>query len=191
MNTNVRSQQKVHLAHRRRQVGEMYNESKFQSDIAADLGISQSTASRDIAWNLKQWVLLTVRDIDLAKGEELAKINKLEREWWGLYNYSKEFVEREFTLADGKTTTIHVPQAGRDFGNPKYLRGVRDCIKDRRELLGLDAPLRGEFEIIDWRTKAIEGIQLGKVKYPALVKEVGQSLAEELFESAGIQSSPE
>ena len=191
MNTNGRAQQKVNLANRRRQVAEMYNEGRFQSDIAADLGVNQSTVSRDIAWNLKQWALLTVRDIDLAKGEELAKINKLEREWWGLYTYSKEFQEREFTTADGKTTIIHVPQAGRDFGNPKYLRGVRDCIKDRIELLGLAAPIRIQGEIIDWRTKAIEGIQLGKVKYPFLVKEVGQSLAEELFKSAGIPSSPE
>lgn len=191
MSHNGQAQERAILANRRRLVSEMYNEGKLQSDIAAELGVNQSTISRDITANLKLWVKLTVRDIDLAKGEELAKINKLEREYWGLYNYSKEFVEREFTLADGKTTTIHVPQAGRDFGNPKYLRGVRDCIKDRRELLGLDAPLRGELEIIDWRSKAIEGIKEGKIKFPSLVSEVGQPIAEELFKSARIPIAAE
>ena len=65
---------------------------------------------------------------------------------------------------------------------------VMDCVRlmDRRaKYLGLDAPL--EIKHVDWRIEAIELIKDGKLKYNALEEEFGESLAKELFITAGVK----
>lgn len=47
---------------------------------------------------------------------------------------------------------------------------------------------RIEHEHIDWRSKAIDAIKEGKVTFEQTQKQLGESLAHELFRSAGVES---
>lgn len=67
---------------------------------------------------------------------------------------------------------------------------IADCIRlmDRRaKYLGLDAKRELEVTHTDWRTEVIALIKAREMNYPALEAELGESLARELFVTAGIK----
>ena len=115
-------------------------------DIAAELGISQSTVSRDIKALLKEWQEARINDIDERKRTELAKIDNLELEYWEAWRRSCEKAEKETTKMQGgasdekpgrveKTKSVEVQS-----GDPRFLAGIQWCIEMRCKLLGLHAP---------------------------------------------------
>src|SRR5262249_14616833 len=114
-----------------------------QSELARRLGVDRSTVSRDLKVLNARWKESAVRDLDAAKGQELERIDRLEREYFEAWEKSKGGHE---TTTTEQTTT---PQGERnkaairreeEHGDPRYLEGVRWCIGKRCELLGLNAP---------------------------------------------------
>ena len=109
----------------RRRIADLYLRGWLQVDIAAEVGLSQSTVCQDLKALHKQWVASALVDIDIAKSKELAKIDVLERENWDAWQRSCE---------GAKTKT----------GNPRFLQGIERCIERRCKILGLDAPRKQE-----------------------------------------------
>lgn len=155
----IGTQRKTEITHRRLQVSEMYLRGVYQSEIAAKLGVDQATISRDLAELRKEWLDRSVNHIDQRKAIELAKIDRLELEYWAAWDRSKENAEVEVVEQIGSRKKIKSgtgdnketiePERIKKYkrtegqsGNPAFLAGVLSCIDKRCEILGLNAPKR-------------------------------------------------
>ncbi len=137
------SRETTELAHRRQLIAARYLKGEYQTTIAAALGIDQAQVSRDLKAIRAIWLASTIRDFDLAKAQELAKIDEVEREYWLAWERSKQ--DKEVAIqeagADKKMKKATLRKEGQS-GNPAFLAGVLSCIDKRCQILGLDAPKR-------------------------------------------------
>lgn len=146
------TRKKMEITDRRVKVAERYLRGVYQADIAKELDVDQSTISRDLTALHKEWMQTALVDINERKAEELAKVDQLEREYWGAWERSKEDAEVETIEKIGKSngesvTPDRIKQNKRregQSGNPAFLSGIQWCINKRCEILGLDAPKRQE-----------------------------------------------
>lgn len=146
------------LARDRRNISDLYLQGRLQADIAAKLNISQSTVSRDITWLQAQWLTSSLVNINKVKSKELAKIDRLEREYWTAWERSCEDAE---TLTqktkgkvekrqddDGRFVAERPAEATKtskgQAGDPRFLAGIQWCIERRCKILGVDAPTRAD-----------------------------------------------
>lgn len=138
-------------------IASLYFEGKTQAEIAGQLNITQQQVSYDLKTLQTRWSESAIVKIDEAKGRELAKVDKLELEYWSAYRKSqKEFrsvsakrnridvpknEDGEKVSKTGKITELNVKREMR-VGDPRYLAGVSWCIERRCKILGLDAPAK-------------------------------------------------
>ena len=115
-----------------------------QAVIAVALNVDQKTVSNDLKVLVKRWQESALMDVDAAKSEELARINRLELEYWEAWEESK--LDKASTVAEmvtGKDTrTKAVKRAEGQVGNPSFLAGIQWCIERRCKILGIDAPTK-------------------------------------------------
>jgi hypothetical protein len=125
----------------------MYLRGRLQAEIAEELGIAQSTVSRDLKALHEEWRQSALIDINEAKARELARIDELERTYWAAWERSREDAESEakkaIDSADGKRYEVQTQRKGQ-AGDPRFLQGVQWCIERRCKILGIDAPTRAE-----------------------------------------------
>jgi len=105
----------------------------------------------------KQWLEATLIDFNEAKAREIAKVDRLEREYWSAWMRSCEDAETITEKGKGgkgaeKPDTFEkTKQRKGQAGDPRFLAGVQWCIERRIKLFGLDEPDR---LIVDWRAEA-------------------------------------
>jgi hypothetical protein len=142
------------LARDRRRIADLYLQGWIQADIAKEIDISPATVSRDIKFLQKEWQESTLVDIDAAKSQELAKIDRLEREYWTAWERSCEDAEtitqktkgvvKRRQEEDGTFVAERPAEATKtskgQAGDPRFLAGVQWCIERRCKILGIDAP---------------------------------------------------
>lgn len=132
------------VARDRRKESDLYLQGWLQADIADELGIDQSTVSRDLKALQGDWLASALMDFSEAKSQELAKIDRLEREYWQAWERScedAESVTQEGTAAN--VEKIKKTSKGQ-AGDPRFLQGVQWCIERRCKILGVDAPEKRE-----------------------------------------------
>lgn len=135
------------IARDRRRIADLYLQGWIQADIADELHLSQPTVSRDLAALHKQWIASALVDFDAAKGSELAKIDRLEREYWRAWERScedAETVTQKGVEAAGQQRKEATKVVKGQSGDPRFLAGVQWCIDRRCKILGVDAPTRQE-----------------------------------------------
>lgn len=137
------------IARDRRRAADLYLQGWLQADIAADLGIDQSTISRDLKALQSEWLESALINFNEAKAQELAKVDRLEREYWEAWARSCEDAEtvRQEGSRKGKGTSGKLPPVDKivktskgQAGDPRFLQGVQWCIDKRCKILGIDAP---------------------------------------------------
>lgn len=127
----------------RRNIARLYLQGRYQADIAEELGISQSTVSRDIEYLIAEWKKERVYDINEAKARELAKIDNLEVEYWEAWQRSKEeykIKRKKATSSPDGTRKEQEQRIEERVGTKAYLDGVQWCIEMRCKILGIEAP---------------------------------------------------
>jgi hypothetical protein len=116
---------------------------KRQVELAQRLGVNRSTVSRDLKVLNVRWKESGVRDLDAAKGQELERIDLLEREAWDAWEKSKKGREttttEQTTGGEGDRTKAAIRKE-EQHGDPRYMASVQWCIEQRCKLLGLHAP---------------------------------------------------
>jgi predicted transcriptional regulator len=136
------------LARDRRRIANLYLQGWLQADIAEELGISPATVSRDLKALQSEWRKSRLVDIDAAKQRELAKIDRLEREYWVAWERSIGKSLRVTVKGKGtedKATQMEKTTTTDDLnGDPRYLAGIQWCIDRRCKILGIDAPEKME-----------------------------------------------
>lgn len=134
-------------------VARLYLEGRTQFDIALRLSadssrrytVTQQTVSNDLREIRRRWQESTLRDFDMAKALQLAKIDRMETEAWDAWHRS--IGKRRVTSA-GRDSSAgggreHAQVRTEDqFGDPRYLATIQRCIDQRCKLLGLDAPMK-------------------------------------------------
>lgn len=145
----------VDRAKDRLEVIEYYLKGKNYRDIAKmisddrEYSISHVAVGNDVKFVLNEWKKTRDDKVELYLTIELAKIDKLEREYWEAWEKSKVDWEQKAAKIiknkDGKeiggvlsreeTSVKHFTE----FGDPRFLQGVERCIEKRIALLGLDA----------------------------------------------------
>jgi predicted transcriptional regulator len=148
-------------------VESLYLSGKTQADIAAQIGVSQQQVSKYLVKLQNAWLARLGEKLESAKGRELAKLDRLEREHWQAWARSCEnaqtTVNRAKTIsikAEDESGLIEMPALDREWthtergqaGDPRFLQGVKDCIEMRLKIVGGFAPT--EVEVRDWRERA-------------------------------------
>lgn len=129
---------------------DMYLHGKTQEEIAKEIGVSRVQITLDLKEIRVWWRERTSMDLDEHKAEELAKIDRLEAEYWKGWEDSRrptKVSSAQATTAGkhpGKTVTNKEITSA---GDPRFLTGVAQCIEQRCKILGLHAPtkLQGTF----------------------------------------------
>jgi hypothetical protein len=126
---------------RRQAVMDWYLQCYTQVQIAQQLGIAQSTVSSDLKMIQKQWRESAIRDFDLYRAIQLAKIDKLEREANAAWERSQKPLQEarvEGEPPDQRTSK----RIKNQYGDARFLDVIHKCIGTRCALLGLNAPTK-------------------------------------------------
>ena len=141
------------IARDRRRAADLYLQGWLQADIAADLGVDPSTVSRDLKALQAGWLESALIDFNEAKAQELAKVDRLEREYWEAWVRSREDAETIRQEGNPKADPTKVVKTSKgQVGDVKFLNGVQWCIDKRCKIMGIDAPQK--VEVYDWRREA-------------------------------------
>jgi hypothetical protein len=129
----------------RSEVACLYLKGWTQADIGARLGVSRQQVGYDLGAVRREWLASALMDFNAKKAEELAKVDKLEREAWECFENSKKGREttttEQTTDGDGDRTKAAIRKE-EEHGDPRYLSVVQWCINKRCDILGLNAPQR-------------------------------------------------
>jgi len=136
----------------RRDIADMYLQGWTQARITEHLnarkGIDYQLSTRMIGYDLKSvqeaWRASALIDIDEAKARELAKVDRLEREYWDAWGRSCEDAETTRQEGDETGPSKVVKTSKGQAGDPRFLAGVQWCIERRCKIIGVDAPTRQE-----------------------------------------------
>ena len=172
-------------------MADLYLKGWIQADIAEEIGMSQQTVSNDIKALQQDWLNSALVDFNEAKSQELAKIDRLEREYWQAWERSCEDAEtvtekaRASRGAEKPDSVEKTKQAKGQAGDPRFLNGIQWCIERRCKILGIDAPKRIEAmlskrkpeEFTDDELAAIAGVSAGSVANDAARRSPGTSEA--------------
>lgn len=130
---------KFEIQQRRHAVAERYLLGQTQWQIARSLEVDQKTVSRDLEAIRSEWRSAALRNYDAKVDEELARLDRAEREYWSAWERSKQ--ERQSSRTRKRTgraagDEAEVRKEQRD-GNPRFLEGVVRCVALRCRILGI------------------------------------------------------
>ena len=169
------------ILERRSRISEMYLRGVAQYLIADELNVSTSQVSRDLKKLEDQWRFSCDTNTDEVKARELAKIDKLEKEYYDAWIRSCNVKTKKSAKKKGLTSKTGKP-LGIDskeqtfteeqmIGDPRFLEGVRWCITKREEIFGYGAAKK-----IDLSSKG-EKLQGGSV---IILPSNGREIVEEV-----------
>lgn len=120
--------------------------------MAQELGVSTRQVRRDLALIRLRWLNTQIESIAERRRQEMHTVALVEKESWEAWDRSKENAETRTQKAKkaepgghGSPVELSIRTEGQT-GDATYLRTVLDCSRERRKLLGTDAP---EKHIID------------------------------------------
>jgi DNA-binding transcriptional ArsR family regulator len=112
-------------------------------EMSEALGITQSTASRDIAAVKKAWRAEMIQDMDAVIARDLAELGMVKAEAWRTYVESCEEGEVVTTVAETKDGVFETVTSTNPKASLHALKLVMGCIDKRRRILGLDKEAGG------------------------------------------------
>jgi hypothetical protein len=121
-------------------VAELYLKgTRKQVELAAAVGVTQACISKDLALLAAEWKGLAIKDFDLARTQELERLDRVEQAAWAAWERSVGQKQETTRITDSKTPKT-TQKTWFDAGDPRLLGVVTDVINRRCEILGLDAP---------------------------------------------------
>src|SRR5262245_24381236 len=138
---SVRPARKLEIVQRRHRVAELFLKGWNQEDIGRELGISQPQVAGDLKKVGEAWCQSAIRDFDAARDQELAGVQRLEREAWAAWERSQQ--PSQTAVVDGQAGAQRAKRTVKhQHGDSRFLDIVLRCSEARRQLLGLDAPAK-------------------------------------------------
>jgi hypothetical protein len=125
------------------EIARLYLQGWTQYAIGAHLGLSRQQIGYDLDAVRQEWLQSSLVDFNAKKAQELAKIDRLEREYWAAWEASKKqrqvSTTEQITGAQGERYRAAI-RTDEPTGDAHYLTGVQWCIGKRCAIFGLDAP---------------------------------------------------
>ena len=136
---------KIKTEERRRQVARYLavHGAVTGKEVCEALGISHSTASRDIAAVKARWRAEMISDMDAVIARDLAELGMVKAEAWQTYVESCESGEVVTTVAETKDGVFETVTTTNPKASLHALKLVMGCIDKRRKILGLDKEVGG------------------------------------------------
>lgn len=126
-------------------------EGKSDDDIGEEVGLSSKVIETERKLMTTQWLKpLSEENLDIWRRKELDKLDALEAEYWDAWYRSKadREINAEIDRQSGtKKTQVKSKRRISQVGVAEYLKGIKDCMQRRAELLGLDAATKIEAEV--------------------------------------------
>jgi hypothetical protein len=138
------------IIERRSRVSELYLKGTPQYKIAQICKVSTSQVSRDLKVLSKKWVESSMQNIDELKARELQKIDQAEREAWKGWERScqtktkKRHATSDFDKGIKNESSI---ERIKSAGDPRFIEVVLRCIKQRSEILGIEAARKADIKL--------------------------------------------
>jgi hypothetical protein len=127
----------AHILRRRQQITDLYLQGWTQLEIAQQLSVSQALVSADLRAVCDQWRQSALRDFDLIREIELKKLERIERESWAAWERSQKPAQSA-DIREGDAGGAARKRIRNQYGDPRFLGQVNQCIVSRRAMLGLD-----------------------------------------------------
>ena len=89
----------LRVTERRKSIAARYRSGDTQTQIAAQLGVNQSTVSRDLKAIRKEWQAEALHDFDFAQHLSIARLTRLKQEAWKAIDESPTPDHRHLALA--------------------------------------------------------------------------------------------
>lgn len=145
-------------------VESLYLSGQSQADIGKEIGVSQQQVSKYLRKLQAAWLARLGEGLESVKGRELARLDRLEREYWRAWERSQQDAETVKQKVNGKGETAKV-QAEKSTkgqsGDPRYLQGIMGCIEMRVKIVGGFAPTKLD---VTWKeTLEQHGLDAGSV----------------------------
>jgi len=122
-------------------VARLYLQGQTQAAIGKQLGVSQRQISYDLAIVRERWLESSIRNFDEAKAQELAKIDRVELEFWR--GWERSLLDKEISNTkrrQGKDESLEASMRKEgQAGDPRFMDGVLKCITKRCEIFGFDS----------------------------------------------------
>jgi hypothetical protein len=141
-----RSRKDLAILQRRKQVAELYLQGWSQPAIAHQMEVSQPTICADLKAIRRDWRDSAIRDFDALRDRELQKLDLIEREAWGAWQRSQKPAQSAVVTGEGHEQKARKSMK-HQYGDPRFLNLINNCIAQRRAILGLDvvaAPVQPE-----------------------------------------------
>lgn len=137
--SNQRSDLQV-VFHEQR-VAQCYLQGMSQSAIAEEVDISPYMVKSALKNLRQQWQERALYDFSVAKAEELAKIDEVERTAWTNFHESVKARESITTMKTGDNPQTKIKNKSKGpTSDSKWLDTIKWCIDQRCKILGLYAP---------------------------------------------------
>jgi DNA-binding CsgD family transcriptional regulator len=124
-----------------------------QNVVARDLGISPSQVTYDMKKIRAEWRQRAQTAMDEMMGEQLAKIDEIERQAWQAWFRSMQEMstKTQYAKADEQTgqpkPSSAVIRTDPGMGDPRHLMIVQWCVEQRLRIFGLYAKDKQQFNI--------------------------------------------
>jgi transcriptional regulator with XRE-family HTH domain len=105
------SHRRSQIMERQQQVAELHKKGWSQAAIADRLKVTQPTVSSDLKKIRAEWLRSTVRDFDLARAQELQKIELIEREAHAGWDRSQKPAQSAVIEGEGNQQPSQKPSA--------------------------------------------------------------------------------
>ena len=140
----IQASEQLELEIRRERVARHYLQGMSIRQIAGKIGVDFITAYRDLVACREEWRAARIGFTDRVVAEQLEKLDRYELEANESWERSKQPAKSTTIIEDddGKTKTRIERQES--SGDPRFLALAVDIVKQRRELLGTDAPKKTE-----------------------------------------------
>jgi len=164
----VSTQDELNYTERREQVARLYLQGKTQAELATQFKVNQSTISRDLEAIRVQWQEQALLHFDEIKARELARIDRLEREYWDAWEESKKDAEtiKQVGTLDSEKGKIKAGKAEKtskgQSGNPSFLAGVQWCIEQRLKIFGVYEAIK--VRNMTWKDDIVQALIDGRLK---------------------------
>lgn len=132
-----------------------------QNKIAKKLGVSQPQVCQDIKTIRERYKQEQMEHRAVYVREKINQLRVVMDEAWEAWERSKrdalKKVEEEGTTGEGGYSKTRKEKARKDPAN-EYLKTIVECLKQERELLGLDEPTKvdANLNVINWDALAKE-----------------------------------
>lgn len=141
-------------------LAQMYVKGYTQAEMAAELGLVQSTINKEIRKMVDRWAGTKFEDLDRYKSEQLHRINMMESELWEAWEKSKTarkvivnksksgellndvdaITGRPIKVQEDKYWKLATTEEEATGGDMQYMNGIMWCVSERSKILGINAP---------------------------------------------------